>query len=67
MSTKSRRIMLIGEVEGGKPKQFIKNNIRKDTKRILRVDDIIGASSKETDVIPESMLPGLHPMFQDRD
>jgi hypothetical protein len=33
----------------------------------LRVDDIIGASSKETDVIPEARLPELHPMFQDRD
>jgi len=67
MSTKSRRIMMIGEVEGGKPKQLVRNNLRKDTKRILRVDDIIGASTKVTDVIPEALLPELHPMFQDRE
>lgn len=67
MSTKSKRIMIIGDVDGGKPKQFVKNNLRKDTKRSMRVDDISGASPKEMIAIPESALPGLHPMFQDRD
>lgn len=32
----------------------------------MRVDDIQGASPKERVLLPESTLPGLHPMFQDR-
>lgn len=59
-------MMIIGDVEGGKPKQFVKREIRKDTKRYLRVDDIHGASPKEQAGIPEVVLPELHPMFQDR-
>ena len=58
--------MIIGEIEGGKPKQFVKKEHRKDTKRYLRVDDIPGAQAKELTVIPEGVLPDLHPMFQDR-
>ena len=55
--------MIIGDVDGGKPKQFVKKEVRKDTKRYLRVDDINGASPKEKTVIPEKVLPELHPMF----
>ena len=44
----------------------MKANLRKDTKRYMRVDDIEGASPKERDLIPEGTLPGLHPMFQER-
>jgi hypothetical protein len=40
ISTKSKRMMVIGDIEGGKPKQFVKPQLRKDTKRYLRVDDI---------------------------
>jgi len=64
VSTKSKRMIIIGDIEGGKPKQFVKPQPRKDTKRYLRVDDIEGASPKEKQtVIPESLLPGLHPLF----
>ena len=66
VSTKSKRMIILGEVEGGKPKQFVKPQFRKDTKRYMRVDDIQGASPKERALLPESTLPGLHPMFQDR-
>ena len=64
VSTKSNRVMIIGEVDGGKPKQFVKSQLRKDTKRYMRVDDIAGASPKEHHTfIPEKQLPELHPMF----
>lgn len=34
----------------------------------MKVDDITGASPREKhSVIPDSRLPDLHPMFQDRD
>jgi hypothetical protein len=59
-------MITIGEIEGGKPKQFVKQNLRKDTKRYMRVDDIAGASPRELTMLPESTLPELHPMFQDR-
>jgi 5-methylcytosine-specific restriction endonuclease McrBC GTP-binding regulatory subunit McrB len=66
VSTKSKRMMVLGDIDGGKPKQFVKKDLRKDTKRYMRVDDIQGASPRENIVIPESLLPELHPMFQDR-
>lgn len=40
VSTQSKRMMIIGDIDGGKPKQFVKKELRKDTKRYLRVDDI---------------------------
>lgn len=43
MKTKSNRIMIIGEVEGGKPRELVKKEVRKDTKRMMRIDDIDGA------------------------
>jgi hypothetical protein len=46
VQTKSNRRMIIGEIDGGKPKQFVKTELRKDTRRNLRVDDIAGASPK---------------------
>ena len=67
MSTKSRRMIVIGEVDGGKPKQFVKRDINKDTKRYMRVDDISGAQPKLLDTIPENKLANHHPMFQDPD
>ena len=56
-------MIVLGDVEGGKPKQFVKPQIRKDTKRYMRVDDIEGASPKERALLPENTLPELHPMF----
>jgi hypothetical protein len=68
ISTKSKRLMIIGDIDGGKPKQFVKSQLRKDTKRYLRVDDIQGASPTEKQtLIPENLLPESHPMFQDRE
>jgi len=32
----------------------------------MRVDDIEGASPKERALLPESTLPGLHPLFQEK-
>ena len=63
MTTKSKRMIVLGEIEGGRPKQFVKKDANKDTKRYMRVSDIVGASPKERTCIPETVLPGLHPMF----
>ena len=63
MSTMSNRMMIIGDIEGGKPKQFVKPELRKDTKRYMRVSDIDGASPREVTLLPENMLHDLHPMF----
>lgn len=32
----------------------------------MRVDDIEGAQPKERALLPENTLPGLHPLFQDK-
>lgn len=66
MSTKSRRMMVLGDIDGGKPRQHVKLEQRKDTGRYLRSDDIVGAAPKPHAGLPETALPELHPMFQDR-
>lgn len=67
VSTKSKRMVIIGDIEGARPKQFVKPQVRKDTKRYLRTDDIEGASPHEKrTTIPEPLLPELHPLFQDK-
>ena len=67
MSTNSNRRVLYGEVEDSHPKQLIKREVNKDTKRYMRIDDITGTSPRERDLIPENMLPSIHPKFQDRE
>jgi len=63
MSTNSNRRVLYGEVEDSHPKQLIKKEVNKDTKRYMRIDDITGTSPRERDLIPENMLPSIHPKF----
>ena len=54
MSTKSNRKVIYGDVENSHPRQLIKRDLNKDTKRYLRVDDISGSSPRERDLIPEN-------------
>jgi hypothetical protein len=59
--------MILGEIEKNKPRELIKKEIRKDTKRYLRATDIEGATAKEQSLIPESILPSIHPNYLDKD
>ena len=53
MSTKSGRRMIVGQVDGSKPKQLVPNRVARDTRRFLRTDDIPGAqpNSRMQDII----------------
>lgn len=63
MSTKSSRKIVIGEIDNNKPKNLIKKQVNKDSKRYIRSDDIIGASPKEEYRIPIKHLEYFHPDF----
>eukprot|EP00347_Sterkiella_histriomuscorum_P015008 403358665 len=65
VSTNSKRIMILGPIDDNKPRQLIKKEVRKDTKRCMRIDDIQGAQPKESDLIPQDKLPQIHPTYQD--
>ena len=59
--------MLIGEIDSNKPRKLVKDEVRKDTKRYIRVDDIQGAQPRDNMLIPENKLLELHPLFQENE
>ncbi|CDW73171.1 UNKNOWN [Stylonychia lemnae] len=65
--TTSNRKVVIGAIEQNRPRELIKKEVRKDSKRSLRLDDILGAQSKLSDLIPKDKLPNLHPTFMNKD
>lgn len=54
MSTKSNRKVILGDIEDNRPRELIKKEVRKDTKRYLRGDDIEGSSAIDRNLIPEN-------------
>jgi hypothetical protein len=50
---------VIGQIDGNKPKQLIKVNVNKDTRRYLMNGDINGSATKEKGIVPLDRLPDL--------
>jgi len=45
----------------------VKKEVRKDSKRNMRVDDILGAQTRINDSIPRNKLPSLHPVYMNKE